>query len=476
MKFLRSISILILLATLGCSANYKFNKANRAYLKSSYEEAIKKYDHFLENGINTALHTQAELERSDCYYQLGYAQFQLKNWELASRYLYLANSTIADSFLDVCYNNLAKNALAKHDTLTALEYYSYIIDFLPNSSVYYDVIASRLKLKAHQKEYASAFKDYQLLCSEAMNSSQRTEIQPIIDGFMPILQQQVAIKKANEQYEAAVKELLQYTKYPLAQHDEIIAEICHLYFILAEIEFSKTSYRSCKNYLDKVKETCSAQIDAVDLRIEEICTQLITEGDQLKSQLEFNEALKKYEVCFVFKENDNFTQEKIDFALQEKSKYEKSVVFEKEGSQFEEEKDYKSALQSYQKANSFFSSEGIRNKVFRMQNMIEAEKDPKGFALRIVRNFKNGILLDHLEILKQNMYTKYGQYTSFSDWKVTYAIGGYKYEVRYDVLSPEETFYFAWRVDLVTQKVTPSNRVSEELMTSGNIMKHQKQE
>jgi len=71
---------------------------------------------------------------------------------------------------------------------------------------------------------------------------------------------------------------------------------------------------------------------------------------------------------------------------------------------------------------------------------------------------------------EQELRYKYGASVTSSEWKVTFAIGQYKYEVRYDIVSPEETYYYAWTVDIRTRKVIPSNKASEKLMLDYDLM------
>jgi hypothetical protein len=42
--------------------------------------------------------------------------------------------------------------------------------------------------------------------------------------------------------------------------------------------------------------------------------------------------------------------------------------------------------------------------------------------------------------------------------------GQYKYEARYDLLTPAENIYFAWQVNLRDRSVTPLNKISEQVM------------
>ncbi len=473
---IRSVILVILIFSFGCSRNYKFYRANRAYMQSDYITAIQKYDEFIDRKKNSAMQTQAELERSDCYYQLGYNEFQQENWEIASQYLYLANSIIADDLLDVCYKKLAALALENGDTLRALDYYSYIIDYLPNSTVYDAVIVERIKLNDKQQNYADAFQDYRLLWERSPDSEQRKNVQPIIDRFVPNLLQKAYDYKAEGNYLLAVNELLKFTKYPLTQHKQIINEICDLYLILAELRIEDKDYKSARSYFDRTLQTCPEKSEIVQNRISSTCSEIIKEADLLQQELKFDQAIARYNLCYILQEDHTEAAAKIAAAEENKAKYLKALEFENTGQSHEDKNDFADALQSYRQSASYYDSERIRNKIFRTQNLIEAEKDPKAFALKIINDHDNGNIVKNLETLKQNMRARYGEYVQFSDWKVTYAIGNYKYEVRYDVISTEETFYFAWRVDLLTQKVNPSNRVSENLMITGDLMQHQNQE
>jgi len=51
-----------------------------------------------------------------------------------------------------------------------------------------------------------------------------------------------------------------------------------------------------------------------------------------------------------------------------------------------------------------------------------------------------------------------------SGWKVQYSTGEYKYEVRYDIITPEANYYFVWLADLKKGIISPLNKISEGLM------------
>jgi len=131
---------------------------------------------------------------------------------------------------------------------------------------------------------------------------------------------------------------------------------------------------------------------------------------------------------------------------------------------------YQEALNNYKQAKQYYSSEKIIEKIFIMKNMLQSQNDPKAFAKKVILEFYNGALANAVAITEQKMRDKYGASVTSSDWKVTFAIGQYKYEVRYDIVSPEETYYFAWTVDIRVRKVMPSNKASEKLMLDNNLL------
>ena len=96
-------SLLLIFVLFGCSRNKMFKLAHEYYLRDKYVIAIEYYDRFIQRTDNGALATVAELERSESYYQLGLKMYSRKQWEMAIRFFYLANSQKADEKMDNCY-------------------------------------------------------------------------------------------------------------------------------------------------------------------------------------------------------------------------------------------------------------------------------------------------------------------------------------------------------------------------------------
>ncbi len=79
MKIKNIISSGILLILVGCSSNNGYKIAHQFYMGENYAAAIDQYDRFIRRSENGAEITRAELERSDCYLQLGFQAKGKKN-------------------------------------------------------------------------------------------------------------------------------------------------------------------------------------------------------------------------------------------------------------------------------------------------------------------------------------------------------------------------------------------------------------
>ncbi|MDP8210635.1 MAG: hypothetical protein P9M05_07465 [Candidatus Stygibacter australis] len=91
---------IVLLLLAGCASNDKFKDARRYSSEGNYVPAIMLYDKYIQKNHHSAEQTIAELERSNCYYELGMQAYSKKNWVLADRLLFLANSDKADELAD----------------------------------------------------------------------------------------------------------------------------------------------------------------------------------------------------------------------------------------------------------------------------------------------------------------------------------------------------------------------------------------
>jgi len=446
--------------------NNRYNTAHTLYMKSNYPRTREHYDAFLNLHPVGALSTRAELERSDCYYQLGFKAYNKENWLLASRLLYLGNSGIADELLDECYKNLAIVSLANQDTSKTLNYYGYIIDYLTDSELIPEMLYNRINIHLAQNENLTAFHDYHNLWMLFPDSEFRTSIQPKIDVLIPDFLQEAINMKENGEYDNALDICFRLSQYPSRQQSDIINEIGDLYRLKAESDINQNLLTSARKNYDLIYENCPDREKSVLARIEEICQGFISIGDTLELNLKFDSAINTYSKCFKLVKDHPIAVSEIASARETKARFLEAMVSLREGEEKERIKEHKQALDLYLRTDKLFSTSEAKNKIFIMQNILLAEKDPKGFARSIVDDYNNGLLLRNVAYVEDFMNQRYGEdVVKPSGWKVTYSIGLYKYEVRYDLISTFGNYYFAWRVDLKTRHVAPSNKISETLVT-----------
>ena len=126
---------------------------------------------------------------------------------------------------------------------------------------------------------------------------------------------------------------------------------------------------------------------------------------------------------------------------------------------------YSDALKLYQAASLLDDKAEYRQKIGQMQNLIEATRNPAAFAQKIISEYRGGILSRRISEVRSELLTRYKS-TELRDsgWKMLLSTGQYKYEARYDLMSPQETFFYIWQVNLRDRSIVPLNKLSEKLM------------
>ena len=466
MKIRIILVILILLFVVSghCWVNSKFNIARKLYLKSNYVMAIKHYDDFLETSNNESLSTQAMLERSDCYYQLGLKAYKIENWFLASRLFFLSNSEIADSKLDDCYFKLAQEQFKMNSPTYALEYYQEIVLYLKDSEHIPEILFNRIQIYIEMRNKLSAFNDYHFLWENHPDNYFTKEIQPFIDDLIPTFINEALIFRDSMNYDIAVEMLSKLSQYPSAFQTDIFVHISDLYLLKAEESLSTKEYELVREYLDLAVHNDESKKNIVSEKAKNICSQIFQEGNNYISSFQFEEAIEIYQKCFILIPEYQLCIDLINDTSNKKQRYVSALEHENRAIQFDIKKEYGSAYTHYNKSYNLFKTDRVKEKIHIMSNLIQAKKDPKAFAERIIKEYKNGVIPASVGAIESSLIAQYGSRVDTSGWKVYLALGEYKYEVRFDILSPEKNYYFAWRVNLKNREITSINKISEDMM------------
>ena len=464
MKLFLIILILFTVASGYSLGNSKLDISHKLYMNSNYVMAIIHFDEFLTTSKNGALSTQAELERSDCYHQLGLRAYEKESWPLASRFFFLSNSDIADMKLDDCYFHLAQQQLNQDSPTTTLEYYEKVTSFLKDSEYIPEILFNRIQIYIEMGNKLSAFNDYHFLWKNHPDNSFTKEIQPFIDDLMPSFIDEALAFRDSMDYDTAVEMLSKLIQYPSKFQDDIFTQIGELYILKADEALKIGEYEIVKKFLDLALGSDETKKRIIDKKAKNICSQIIKDGDKLVSTFQFDEAIEIYENCFIMIPNYTKCSNIISKTKSNKRKYNSALEHEDKAIQYEKDKDYTSAHSHYNKSYNLFKTERVRKKLYLMNNILKAEKDPKAFAEKIIKEYRKGVIPAGVSAIESSLIAQYGDRVDSSGWKVYYSIGEFKYEVRFDLLSPEDNYYYAWRVNLKTREITSLNKISEDMM------------
>ena len=463
--FYKVTFLLIIIIATSCSTDKRYEIAKSLYLQSNYVPAIEHYDDFINKTLDGALATKAELEKSECYYQLGLYAYAKKNWKLANNLFYLANSLKADEKMDNCYYELAQIAMKENDIKTVLEHYDYILTYLTTSELIPEILYNRIKISVDLDNKQMAFDDYHILWNQYPENEFTKKAEPFIDRLLPFYIEEVIALQHTGDYETSLEILINLSLLPSSYKKLLIEEISNVYLLMGDREMNNLNYSTGLEFYQRAINYDFKQESIINNKLETLCQEFIAQGNNLIESDQLDEAIKVYEKAFLIipeypdavagiekveitKQNYITAQELIDQAL----------ILEKE-------KKFAEALKLYKQSAVLRNTDWIREKVFQTQNIIEAENNPIEFAKFIIRNYKNGKVAERIYALENDMITIHGEeFVRSTGWKVLYSFGKYKYEVRYDIVTPEENFYFIWRLDLITREVTPLNKITEKIL------------
>jgi len=464
MKIKNIISSGILLLLVGCSSNNGYKIAHQFYMGENYAAAIDQYDRFIRRSENGAEITRAELERSDCYLQLGFQAKGKKNTLLASRLLYLANSKMADSYLDNVYFELSEVTRAENDIAKTLYFYAQILDNFKDSELIPEVLYNKIELHIMKKENDKALEDYRFFFSNYSDNNFRIKAEKLVNPILPEFIDEVDEQFKKQEYDAALNNYLNLYILPTSYQTEISNKISDTYWITAN-EMMKSDPVQARGHFYKVVEFNPSRKTEVDKRFEQICAELVEIGDSLIESYQLDEAEQKFKACFVFLENYQAARIGLLEIDELRNRDVNAQKYLKKAEVAEKAKKISVALAYYRQANEYVKTKQTSDKIFLLSNQLKADKESKGFTLKIIKNYKKGKLVKKLENLEESLIVEFGSESVRSTgWKVLYSSGKYKQEVRYDILGPDETHYFIWQVDLLKQKISPLNKESEKLM------------
>ena len=468
MLFTRYRIILLLLIVIilsGCEIN-RLRSAEELYRKNLYAAAIVELDDLIANAENKAIATRAEIVRSNCYYALAEAAVEKKNWPLAIRFFKLANSDSANLRLAEIYRDLAMEAEKEGNRIVSKSYLDAIIREVPESPLIPEVLYRRigyfLDVKADNE---SAWNDYMRLFDNYPNSPYEILARNYVMRFIPGKLKYAEVLTEQGYYADALKELFEISKYPVVDMNQVNKLISDVYEKQAEELLSEQDYIEADRLFRIALQYYPQKKESIIHRLESITNLFIQKGNSLLEAGDFQGALVHYRKTFEIIPDYPPALEAIDrlFTIQENIR--KAADLYKQGEQLEATGKLNEALQAYNSAYALDPKPEYKQKANLVQNMIEANKNPAAFARKIITEYKGGLLTNRIQNQKKELLKRYKEYEiQDSGWKLMLSTGQYKYEARYDLLTPNETYLYVWQINLRDRSIIPLNKLSEALM------------
>jgi tetratricopeptide (TPR) repeat protein len=453
-----------LLFLFGCSQN-KYEIAKGLQKSGKYALAIRFYDQFINQERRGSEITIAEIERSNCYFLLGKKAYKNNDWVLANRLFYLSNSEAADSFMDNCYFELAKEAIEVNQIDTAFEHFDFILKYLTTSELIPEILFTRLNIYLNQGKKLLAYEDFNSLVESYPEHDLAVAAQPLIDKNMDYYIDDALQLSISGYPSIAIEKFLHLEKNPSVHTRKIRNEIANVYMDLAEAEIKNMNYIRAKRFFENTLEWDRNKQNAVSAKLNAIVNLFIDKGDELIQMDRIDEAIANYQEIFDIVPEHPLAIQKITEAETIKANYELAAQLIEEAFQLEKTKKFPEALRKYEQSVRLRRLSDTQQLIKRVKNLIEAEKDPIGFARSIIISYQDGLIPAKLEEIERGLEeTSKGQVRS-TGWRVLYAFGEYKYEIRYDITSPGKNYYFVWRVDLENGNILPLNKDSEEILS-----------
>lgn len=464
LPFINLLALVLLLAY-GCETN-RLQSAQEHFDQKRYAAAIQEMDSFIEKANNGALATQGEKIRSDSYYELGLLARDRQRWDLAIKFLKLSNSGKADIVLADIYKLLAKKAETAKEYPTQLQYVDAIIREIPSSELVPEMLNKRIQLQADifdNPEYA--WQDYMRLYTTYPGDMYEISARRYVSRFMPV---KIAYAKKlieTGYFTEALQVYFELANYPVVDTMLIRTLIAEAYIAQAEDHLKKQDYFSADSLFRIAMEYDPTKKPAIDKRLQDIVSLFIREGDSLVTRRDFDKAVSYYRKTYdIIPGYAPATQAIERVETLKKNIRDAELTFNQavlaEGSSKNAE-----ALRLYQQAYKLDAKPEYLQRANTMQNILEADRDPVGFARKIVQQYGNGLIIQRIEKQKQDMLKRFkASEIRDSGWKFLLSTGQYKYEARYDIITPRETFLYVWQVNLREKSLTPLNSISENLM------------
>lgn len=458
-----SISVIFLLT--GCQTS-KYNEINKIYQSGNYSLSIEEIDKLLLTEKNGYFQTLALLDRSEAYYRLGNNALERGNSSLAIRLFYLANSDKADERIIYAYELRIKDFNENNQIDNVFAVYNYIINNLYNSPRVPEYLFKRMELNlSHYKDKEKVWEDFKLLVHQYPDNSFIEPAAELVNTFLKNNIDLIFAQKENEQYiDNILSELLYIRSFPTAFTDYINEKIADLYIYYAEQFILQKRYIQAEEYFRKALTYDETEKDYVEKRLNSVCDLFIEEGNEFLKNREIDLAIRSYRRSFRIIPDYEKAITAINKAEQKRKDINAAQSLFAEGQQLQRSKKNEEALKTYRQAFALDPLDTYQRAISEVSNIIEIEKNPQEFALKIIKEHSNGSIEKAVSKLRDELFDLWGRDLRDTGWRAVRAVGIYRMEIRYDLVTPESNYYLAWQVNMRDKQIIPLNKITESLM------------
>jgi tetratricopeptide (TPR) repeat protein len=277
------------------------------------------------------------------------------------------------------------------------------------------------------------------------------------------IEETIARKTEDNRLEV-IDKLLYFEEYPNSYHKRIRSEVGTIYYEMGLVAEKQLKYFDAEK-LFRLSSQYNPELEAqVTSELNGMVGKMINYGNNLLKERKVAEALKIYQLTFSILPDNPSAHNAIKIAEEKKASIEEAKAISLKAEQSEKDKKYQEAFNLYKQAYAKDPIKEYSDKVFTMESLIEIEKDAVGFARKIISSYNNGRITSSLRKIEETLRDNFGDDVNTSGWRIMLSTGTHRYEVRYDITSKGESFYFIWQVNLLTRQITPLNKESKEAM------------
>jgi tetratricopeptide (TPR) repeat protein len=458
------LSLLLLLLS-SCHIS-KYKEINKIQQSGNYTLSIEEIDKMLKTEKNGYYQTLALQDRSEAYYQLGLSALEKENTNLAIRLFYISNTDKADDKIIEAYERRITDFTTHNQIENVLLVYNYIINNLYQSPRVPEYLYKRMTLNLeHFNNYPQVWFDFVTINDNFPKCDYVKPASELIDTFIITKIDSIfSLKDSTDEIQDLVDNLLYIRKYPTSYKDYINQKISNLYVFHSERLITQQNYVKAEENFRIALQYDKSKEDYIKKRLLDICELFIVEGDNYLKDKEIDLAIISYQRSFSIIPDYDKAAKAIQKAEQLRQNISQAQELYTEAQQLIRAKEHQQALKLLKQANTLDSRENYQKAVFEITNIIEIEKNPQEFALKIIKEYDNGRIFKAVETLKEQLYDYWGNEVRDSGWRAVRAVGLYRMEIRYDLITPDENNYLAWQVNMRDKQVIPLNKLTEKLL------------